>query len=371
MIKLMKKNNSLIFTIIFLIVAFNCKNLIQMPKNNLNYNLHTFYYAWYGNDETDGIQRHWDHEVLPHWSDKTWDNYSKFLGHDDIGANFYPELGCYSSNDTSIVRKHMQMIEKAGIGVITLSWWGKNSFEDKNVNLIMDIADSKNIKVNFHLEPVNNRSSEMIVAMIDHIINNYGKHNAFYRVKGKPLFYVYDSYHISKFDWATILKPEGPNTIRGTELDSHIIGLWVHEKESTFFIEGGFDGIYTYFASNGFTYGSDIKNWELLSSWAKKNKKFFIPCVGPGYSDTRIRPWNSQNYKNRNSGEYYDDMFNAAIKSQPDFIGITSFNEWHEGTQIEPAKPKNINPYDYENYLPKKNDYYLLKTKTWSKKFKK
>jgi glycoprotein endo-alpha-1,2-mannosidase len=357
------------FPIIFFISLFNCKNLIQLPKNNLNYNLHTFYYAWYGNEETDGLQRHWDHEVLPHWSDKTWDNHPRFLGHEDIGANFYPELGCYSSNDTNIVSKHMQMIERAGIGVVTLSWWGKNSFEDKNVKLIMDIAESKNIKVNFHLEPIKNRSSEMVVKMIDYIIKKYGEHNAFYRFEGKPLFYVYDSYHISKDDWASILKPGTLNTIRDTKLDSHIIGLWVHEEESDFFIDGGFDGVYTYFASNGFTFGASTKNWKFLSNWAKKNDKIFIPCVGPGYSDTRIRPWNAQNYKNRNSGKYYDAMFDAAIKSQPDFIGIASFNEWHEGTQIEPAKPKNMNSYNYEDYSPLKNDYFLLRTKEWSSMF--
>lgn len=351
--------------------SFNCKNFIQLPKNKLNYDLHTFYYAWYGNEETDNSQRHWDHEVLPHWSDTTWDDHPKFLGHEDIGANFYPELGCYSSNDTTIISKHMQMIEQAGIGVVTLSWWGKNSFEDKNVRLIMDIADSKNIKVNFHLEPINNRSSEMVVKMMNYIIKNYAKHSAFYRYEGKPLFYIYDSYHISKYDWASILRPEGLNTIRGTEIDSHVIGLWVHEKESDFFIDGGFDGFYTYFASDGFTFGSSSENWQSLSIWAKNNNKIFIPCVGPGYSDTRIRPWNAQNYKNRNSGKYYDAMFNTAIKSEPNIIGITSFNEWHEGTQIEPAKPKSIKYYDYEDYSPLKNNYYLLKTKKWSKLFNK
>ncbi|WP_228377905.1 hypothetical protein [Chryseobacterium luteum] len=30
----------------------------------------------------------------------------------------------------------------------------------------------------------------------------------------------------------------------------------------------------------------------------------------------------------------------TAVNVNPDFIGITSFNEWHEGIQIEPAVPK-------------------------------
>ena len=62
-------------------------------------------------------------------------------------------------------------------------------------------------------------------------------------------------------------------------------------------------------------------------------------------------------------------MFKAAIKSKPEIIGITSFNEWHEGTQIEPAIPKNIQTFEYENYKPQENYHYIKKTKTWSKRF--
>jgi hypothetical protein len=32
-------------------------------------------------------------------------------------------------------------------------------------------------------------------------------------------------------------------------------------------------------------------------------------------------------------------MWRAAIASGADSVTITSFNEWHEGTQIEPAAP--------------------------------
>ena len=31
-----------------------------------NYNIHIFYYAWYGNPEHDGKYVHWNHQFLPH-----------------------------------------------------------------------------------------------------------------------------------------------------------------------------------------------------------------------------------------------------------------------------------------------------------------
>jgi glycoprotein endo-alpha-1,2-mannosidase len=87
--------------------------------------------------------------------------------------------------------------------------------------------------------------------------------------------------------------------------------------------------------------------------------------VGPGYDDTRIRPWNGQNTRSRAGGTYYDREFEAALGVRPDLIGITSFNEWHEGTQIEPAVPKTIESYRYEDYQSRAPDYYLMRTRFW------
>lgn len=57
-----------------------------------------------------------------------------------------------------------------------------------------------------------------------------------------------------------------------------------------------------------------------------------------------------------------NQMFHEAIAANPAFIGITSFNEWHEGTQIEPAIPKALAQFEYEDYLPEDPEFYLRKT---------
>ena len=83
-----------------------------------NYNAHVFYYPWYGNPEFDGSYLHWNHAYLPHWDkeeDKHWPK-GRHVPPDDIGANFYPELGPYSSRDPAVIDKHMQQIRSAGIG---------------------------------------------------------------------------------------------------------------------------------------------------------------------------------------------------------------------------------------------------------------
>jgi len=166
-----------------------------------------------------------------------------------------------------------------------------------------------------------------------------------------------------------VFHPDGDLSIRGTELDVVAIGLWVRQNEASFFVDGGFDGFYTYFAADGFTWGSTAANWPLLAAWAREHGLLFVPCVGPGYLDTRVRPWNEATTRSRETGAYYDRMFRAAIAADPQLIAVTSFNEWHEGTQIEPAVPKSIPGYTYEDYEPLAADAYLQRTRRWTHEF--
>ena len=108
-----------------------------------------------------------------------------------------------------------------------------------------------------------------------------------------------------------------------------------------------------------------------MLQWSKEHHKLFIPSVGPGYIDTRIRPWNESTTRDRENGKYYDEMYKAAIESGAPYISITSFNEWHEGTQIEPAIPMKCNVFEYLDYQPLENDYYLLRTAYWVDQFQK
>jgi hypothetical protein len=44
--------------------------------------------------------------------------------------------------------------------------------------------------------------------------------------------------------------------------------------------------------------------------------------------------------KPRAGGLTYDAMWLAALHAHADSVTITSFNEWHEGTQLEPARQR-------------------------------
>lgn len=346
--------------VLFLHLCAGCRTDSAPPP--VNDSVHSFYYGWYANVKTDGEMLHWSHDVLG------VDDPQKFPGGEDIGANFYPQLGCYSSNDESVIRQHLEQCAAAGVGVLVASWWGPDSFEDKNLSLLLDAAAAFDIGIAIHLEPFPGRGAASSREALVYLLDRYGAHPAFHRSsrhQNRPVVYIYDSYLTPAEEWSRLLQPDGDLSVRNTPYDVVAIGLWVKKDEGQFFLDGGFDGFYTYFASDGFTYGSTSENWPELSEWACRHGLTFIPCVGPGYIDTRIRPWNSATTRSREDGNYFDRMFQRALDVRPGIIGITSFNEWHEGTQIEPAVPKTIEGYSYEDFTPLPPDYYLERTRHW------
>ena len=78
-----------------------------------------------------------------------------------------------------------------------------------------------------------------------------------------------------------------------------------------------------------------------MADFAHKHTLLFVPSVGPGYVDTAVRPWNSRNRRERRDGEYFSQSLDAAARVMPSLLSLTSFNEWHEGTQIETAVPRD------------------------------
>lgn len=349
-----------------------------------NYCLHAFYYAWFGSLESDGSYYHWNHRYLPHWDSNVAARYpqGRHVPPGDISANFYPALGPYSSKDPAVIEEHMRQFRQAGIGVMCVSWYPANLSDDEGppqgpdalVSLLLDIAHNHGIVVTLHIEPYKGRSPSTVRKDLEYIHERYSLHPALHKVRTashtdqpRPIVYVYDSYLSPAHKWAELLSPTGSSTIRGTPFDVVAIGLLVEESHKSFITVGGFDGFYTYFASNMFTYGSNSAHWRDLFTFAAANGLLFIPSVGPGYEDTRVRPWNAVNSKDREGGTYYDRMFDAALHSaQATLISITSFNEWHEGTQIEPASPKSTVGFTYLDYSPHASDFYLEKTRQFS-----
>jgi hypothetical protein len=262
-----------------------------------------FYYVWYGTPRLDGEWLHWgqnEHEPPR-----------------GLGSTFYPARGPYSSADRALVRAQMREIAATGVDTVIVSWWGPGSIEDRRLRPVAAEARRAGLRLALHVEPWQGRSPTEVAEALGRM-----------RDLGIRDVYVYDSIVDSDEAWRAALEP-----LRGFRVFAHTSLAGKAHK-------GGFHGVYTYDVLV-----NDGSSFRRLCTSARKLRLACAPSVGPGFDafratgELRLRP--------RNNGRWYDHMWATAIRAAPDVITITSYNEWHEGTQIEPAR---VSARRYQTY---------------------
>jgi hypothetical protein len=253
-----------------------------------------FYYPWFATPQRDGSFAHWQQ--------------GGSNPPDSVASGFYPARGPYSSADALVLGAQMREIAAAGVGTVIASWWGRGSLEDRRLPQVISAARVHGLAVAAHLEPYRDRTVASTEADI-----------AYLRTLGVSDFYVWASVALPDTEWAELNRRlVGVRTFANTNLAGRAAA-------------GGFDGLYTYDVLL-----FDGALFPRLCSQARRLGLLCAPSVGPGYDarratgDRRVRP--------RRHGATYDAMWRGAVRARADLVTITSYNEWHEGTQIEPAR---------------------------------
>ena len=269
-----------------------------------------------------------------------------------------PKIGEYSSDSNDVISYHFDLCRKAGIDCLIVSWGGKDNKYNNIIPFLLNEGYEKGVKISLYYEEVPSFNREDFVDEIVYILKNYSSHPAYLKLGDKPVIFFYDR----------ITMQMSPVNIALSILDIEKI-----HSEGIVAIGGGFsyinaqifDGVHEYFVGEEYV-NKNLNEIKKISCWKynyqvklleekiiTKRKISCLPII-PGYDDIKIR----NGFKiERFDGKLYQILWKQAIKAKPDWILITSFNEWWEGTEIEPS----------EEYGEK----YINMTKIYSKMFKK
>jgi hypothetical protein len=81
--------------------------------------------------------------------------------------------------------------------------------------------------------------------------------------------------------------------------------------------------------------------WANAAAYGKVNGLVWAPSVAPDYLDDPAVPGNTTPTLDRDNGAAHDRQWSNALGTAtggpPSWVSITSFDEWHEGSTIEPA----------------------------------
>jgi hypothetical protein len=252
-----------------------------------------FFYPWYSNVRHDARYIHWDQG-----------------GHTppfDIASAFFPMRGVYSSGDPLVLRAQMKDIAETGVDEVVSSWWGRGSTEDRRLPAVKRAAKPSGLKVAVQLEPYEGRTIDSVAADLVYL-----------RSLGIRDVYVYRTKDFGAEEWSRVTtQPMGLRLFGQTNL----VG---------FAARAGFAGFYTY---DIVVY--DAAKFDRFCRQARALGILCAPSVGPGYDASAAT--GDPKVKDRELGATYDSMWSAALRAGADLVTITSYNEWGEGTQIEPA----------------------------------
>lgn len=262
-----------------------------------------FYYLWYTKDN-------WRHIPL-----------------DDE-----PEV-LYSSSDEKTMLNQIKLAKANGLDGFITSWDGPNTYSDKNFKKFLNLSLKNKFKSAIYYETLTSsgpRSEEEIYQHLKYAIQIYGNHPAIFKVFGKPLIAIWASNEIPILKWNKIIK-----RLRTEKLDAAFIAMSFDIANLELF-----DGVHQY----GVILIDDLeKEYQVVSRIVKNyhlfggKQKIWIATIQPGYDERKI-PGRPGFHKDRNEGKFYEQTFNAALKSNPELIFLTSWNEWWENSHIEPGK---------------------------------
>ncbi|MFB3826391.1 MAG: hypothetical protein ACE15B_06460 [Bryobacteraceae bacterium] len=241
----------------------------------------------------------------------------------------------YSSDDPEAIARHVEQAREAGIDGFISSWWGPGHYTDQNLALLLEIAAGRGFAVTIYFETLASsgaRSPAEIRAWLAYFLERYGGHPALYKVDGKPLVAIWASATVPLDTWREIFA-----SLRAEGLDACYLAGNLDTKNLAVF-----DGLHTYSVFNTkdlpatlAAAGRAVRYYPLLMD--APAPRIWAATAQPGY-DERLIPGRAGLYREREDGAFYRSTLDAALASGPDWLFLTSWNEWWEHTHIEPSE---------------------------------
>ncbi|MHC4702985.1 MAG: hypothetical protein ACYTFQ_20665, partial [Planctomycetota bacterium] len=283
-----------------------------------------FFYPWYGNPATSGQWVHWNDGdysppstwtacYLPSYPDSSWN----------------PGVQLYDSTDTEVLRWQDRGMARAGVDIAIASWWGIGGYEDAAFAKAIRTCKSVQWCIYYEMEAYGNPTAQRIYDDLKYVVDTYGPTRNYARVDDKWLVFVYGAGGDETADrWRqakALLAANGYHVyLNGDKSNGRELWDAVHSYHPVVY--------------QGCTHTlPDVDD----SAWIAPGFHF------PADESPRLK---------RSLSEFASAWDNiVANRDRCRFVLIETWNEWHEGTQIEPGQ--EIVP-DPQGFSPKADGDY-------------
>lgn len=288
------------------------------------------YYGWWGNGN--------------HW---------------DAGYPGKPTLGEYDAQDPAVIEQHLEWCRQFGVNWLNLSWWGTDSYSDETfVNHLLPADALGDVQVsvlyettsrleqnpgwNVDFDDTDNR--EQFVDDVEYLAEEYFGHDNYMTIEGKPVIYLYVAGGFigdiqGAFDDAADAigdelyviadMPFGPRTPGKAD---HLLAFDAVSNYTGFYepVENVNERVPEYPLA-------EYRDWRFATADTEVD---FIPGIMPGFDKTE---WNGDSdnpvmERSPSSFRSWCDSVLDLVDPDLNAVLVTSFNEGHEYTNVEPSE---------------------------------
>ncbi|MDR3710943.1 MAG: carbohydrate binding domain-containing protein [Capsulimonadaceae bacterium] len=296
----------------------------------------------------------------PEWS--AWKRSIKSQNHDperrladgrrDIGSIFYPLIGPYSTLDPSVVRYQLATMKAAGIQGVFIDWHGDEHDKAQGLMMVheagklgMRVALCYEEKTNFtwasfRSPKTRDEAVQYAVDDLTFVETKYASLPGYMRCNGRPLLFVWPGEATSAI---------GPGRYTPEEW-RRILGKL---PEKPIFGSQGADPSYSSVCD--FRYGwfspvpGSANDFSARASRmvASGQAKFFVGSLCPGFDDTPVWGWGrGPRVVDRKGLSCLRDTFDRSLKGNPEIVQIVTWNDFNEGTVVEPTRSRGFDDMD-------------------------
>lgn len=249
-----------------------------------------------------------------------------------VASHYRPLLGPYDSADPAVVEVHILWVKVGGFDGVLANWYGTQPHFDypmihQRTQLLFGAAAQHGLKIGVIYEDqtvkhaLNNgliQASETLRIAREtgsFLKTEWLGRKEWWTIGGKPVLTVFGPQFFDENHWSVLRNETGPVNF-----------LTLHHRR--IYADGVFDWP---LPSQGLSFTNDF--WNRTAS-----SPIRIPVAYPRFHDYYEEAGQSgyAELPDQN-GQTYRQLLNLAISQNPEAVQVATWNDWQEGTQIEPS----------------------------------
>ena len=252
----------------------------------------------------------------------------------------------YSSHDPAEIDRQIHHAQAMGISAFVVDWYGdREPFIDRSYALVQTAAEKNSFKVAMMYDETTQDDGATDEAIADftmfhdtYLSSKVPGHKAYLTYQGRPVIFIFPT--AKHTDW---------NKVRGV-VDQWNPKPWLIYENLPGPSSGAFDGFYAWvnpgdkgWAPDGGNWGEQYLNdfYETMDS--KYSDKIIVGGAWAKFDDSKAS-WGLNRHISARCGQTYQDTLNIWHKDFPadnpiPFMMIETWNDYEEGTAIEPGIP--------------------------------